>query len=435
MGKNNKTRRAAKAKQRRRRSAAGHRQHQFTDGSSPPTATDLAAAAVIAERRGDRIVRDGLIRHLAELPRSTVAIEIQAGLERYFPQLWESGWQPADLGQVARRSLGDLEVELLGCVLAADAARYAERGHSVAPEWMAQLDGAAQWWDLDRPWLLQLDSRWPETLLAGVRLLAVLGSLPPLPRLVPPPGEWSGLSPMGTHLPAAILAKIRALLAKAESTSFDAEAEALTAKAQELMTRHRIDRAVADRQIANDEVVGRRIWIDNPYPEAKSALLAGIATANGCRAVWTKNIGFATVFGFADELDGIEELFTSLLVQATAALRREGSKLDHHGRSRTTRFRRSFLVAFAERISQRLRSAADRTVRVAENELGGTLVPVLASRAARADEAVDKAFSELEQFSVSATDWEGYSSGFAFGNRADIGTDVVPHELATLTRR
>ena len=42
----------------------------------------------------------------------------------------------------------------------------------------------------------------------------------------------------------AVLARIRQLLAKAESTTFEAEALAFTAKAQELMTRHAIDAAL-----------------------------------------------------------------------------------------------------------------------------------------------------------------------------------------------
>jgi hypothetical protein len=39
--------------------------------------------------------------------------------------------------------------------------------------------------------------------------------------------------------------QVRALSAKAESTSFEHEADALTAKAQEFMARHAIDEAVA----------------------------------------------------------------------------------------------------------------------------------------------------------------------------------------------
>ena len=121
-----------------------------------------------------------------------------------------------------------------------------------------------------------------------------------------------------------------ALLAKAESTNFAAEAEAFTAKAQELMARHRIDRAVLDQgaQNSTEGPVGRRIAVDDPYAEAKTLLLGGIADANGCRAVWSKDLGFTTVFGFPDELDWVEERFTSLLVQSVAALRREGPKQD-----------------------------------------------------------------------------------------------------------
>ena len=99
-------------------------------------------------------------------------------------------------------------------------------------------------------------------------------------------------------------------------------------------------------------------------------LLANVADANGCTAVWSKSSGFTTVFGFVDELDAVDELFTSLLVQATAALRRAGSKSDGYGRSRTTRFRRSFLVAFAVRIGQRLRETVDATVESAVAETG-----------------------------------------------------------------
>ena len=55
----------------------------------------------------------------------------------------------------------------------------------------------------------------------------------------------------GGDVDAGVLAKVRALLAKAESTTFEAEAEALTAKAHQLMVRHTIDEAL---------VAGRGGW-------------------------------------------------------------------------------------------------------------------------------------------------------------------------------
>jgi hypothetical protein len=46
-----------------------------------------------------------------------------------------------------------------------------------------------------------------------------------------------------------------------------------------------------------------------------------VATANRCRVVWHRNLGLRTVMGFRTDLDAVELLFTSLLVQATTALR------------------------------------------------------------------------------------------------------------------
>ena len=164
----------------------------------------------------------------------------------------------------------------------------------------------------------------------------------------------------------------------------------------------------------------RQFRIDNPYADAKAALLSKIADANGCRAVWSKNSGFTTVFGFVDELDAVDELFTSLLVQATAALRRAGSKYDQYGRSRTKRFRRSFLVAFALRIGQRLRETVDATVDVAAVETGTELVPILAARARATLTAAQAAFPETRGFAPSATDGDGWHAGTRFADQADL---------------
>jgi hypothetical protein len=136
--------------------------------------------------------------------------------------------------------------------------------------------------------------------------------------------------------------------------------------------------------------------------------------------VWSKAEGFTTVFGFADELDAVEELFTSLLVQATAALRREGSKSDAFGRSRTTRFRRSFLVAFAVRIGRRLRETVDATVAAAAAERGTALVPVLSARVDAARALAETTFPLTRTFAPSVTDGEGWHAGTVFADLADV---------------
>jgi hypothetical protein len=44
------------------------------------------------------------------------------------------------------------------------------------------------------------------------------------------------------------------------------------------------------------------------------------AHANRCRSVWSSAFRFVTVLGFPSDVDGVELLYASLLVQATAAM-------------------------------------------------------------------------------------------------------------------
>ncbi len=386
---------------------------------------DLFIAAAYAERSGDDAAVLQAVERLAREPSHEVTTEIADLLEHQVAAVWRHGWQPADLDRAIGRELGKVEVALIRRVIASESASYEKLGARVAPSWMAQLEGidAVRTWAPRRPYLLGLGLGLSDVLLGAVRVMSLLFRLPALERLTDPPSDWRDgpAAPRGS-LPDGVLDKVRALLAKAESTTFEAEADSFTAKAQELMARHRIDRVVLDAAgHARGEVpVGRRIGVDDPYADAKAALLAAVADANGCRAVWSKHMGFSTVFGFADDLAAVEELFTSLLVQSSAALRREGRKNDRSGRSRTTRFRRSFLVAFAHRIGQRLRATVDATVEAVSEETGTALVPLLADRDEATRSAAEAVFPEVDSFSPSATDGEGWYAGTLFGDQADL---------------
>jgi hypothetical protein len=67
------------------------------------------------------------------------------------------------------------------------------------------------------------------------------------------------------------------------------------------------------------------------------------------------------VVGFASDVEAVELLFTSLLVQAQAALQAAGARKRGDGSSRTRSFRQSFLVAYATRIQERLGRVAEQT--------------------------------------------------------------------------
>jgi hypothetical protein len=242
--------------------------------------------------------------------------------------------------------------------------------------------------------------------------------LPPLPE-VDVPDE--SLSARGVD--AGMLAKVRALLAKAESTTFPEEAESLSAKAQELMTRHRIDSALLGGP--GGGAGGRRIWIDDPYAAPKVSLLSAVARANGCRAVELGNLGCVHVVGFAADLEVVELLHTSLLVQAASAMLAAGPQVDARGRSRTRSFRRSFLLAYAWRIGGRLAEATAATEAAADAERGGDLLPVLRRRDAEVDDAVADAFPNLRDRRVSpATNAAGWGAGVSAADRADLSRDA-----------
>ena len=244
----------------------------------------------------------------------------------------------------------------------------------------------------------------------AIEVLAVLLLLPPLPVL-----------PQATQVDegeAKVLAKVRGLLAKAESTTFPEEAEALSAKAQELMARHAIDHALASAGARAEAPGGRRLPLEDPYADAKSMLLAAVARANRCRAVHIVDLAHATVLGFESDLVAVEVLFTSLLVQANRAMLAAGRD---DRRSRQRGFRSSFLSAYANRIGQRLEASTQAEVAEADADQGGRLLPVLAARDDAVDDAVDSMFGDgLISRPARISDHRGWLAGHAAADLADL---------------
>jgi hypothetical protein len=158
-------------------------------------------------------------------------------------------------------------------------------------------------------------------------------------------------------------------------------------------------------------------------------LLSEVAMANRCRAVWSQALGFATVFGDEGDLDAVEMLFTSLLVQATRAMVADGPSGRRPGPaagSATRSFRQSFLVAYARRIGDRLRQASEAAVAEADAAAGrgdgaGAMLPVLAQRADAAEAAASAAFPKVKPFSPTARDPRGWAAGQQAADRADLG--------------
>ncbi|WP_204074710.1 DUF2786 domain-containing protein [Planotetraspora phitsanulokensis] len=344
-----------------------------------------------------------------------------SGLRQTVTAAWHGGWQPADVARRIRRAFGGEHVQLAVDAMAEEMRAYAAA--TVADRWLAQLSAldAHVWWEADEEILREKGDRLAMVTRA-VEVLSVLTMLPRLERLCPLPGmARRAVHVSGRAAGERTLARIRALLAKAESTEFPAEAETFTSAAQSLMAKHSIDAAMLAAEPGGaEEPTGRRVGIDPPYEKPKAILLDVVATANRCRAVWSKDLGFSTVLGFDPDLDAVELLFTSLLVQATSGMVQAGARRDLAGRSRTRSFRQSFLAAYAQRIGERLRAASGEAVRQAVAEAGSDLLPVLAARELAVDQAVTVLFPRLSRTGVmSVNDREGWVSGRA---AADLAT-------------
>jgi hypothetical protein len=322
-----------------------------------------------------------------------------------------NGWLPEDVHQAARRRVDEFAVSYVLDTLAA----YVGQFETVHPAWREQLDeaGAVQWWSAAEPHATQWAAKHiltaAEALTTVVEALGLLVSMPALNPVLPVPG--TPYRPTTHHaVDEKQLGRVRALLAKAESSSFPEEAEALSAKAQELMTRYALDRVLVE-SAAPDVPASRRLWLETPYLDAKSLLVRVVATANRCRAVFDARWGFVTVVGDENDLDAVALLTTSLLVQATRAM-----IADPAGRSRA--FRQSFLVSYATRIGERLEKAAETTLADAPD--ADRLLPVLASHELKVQAAFTQLFPDVVGKSVTVRDLDGWDAGRSAADRARL---------------
>ena len=446
MGKANRERRRAKEKQRRQR----QRQQRPGGGdplgdlfgqwrmpaSEPPAelqADQMFGEAMNAWIRGDE---EAVRRHTVRLAHGSAAwwkaVDrlLLIGLSTAAARVWRSGWQPAEVVRHFGRELGKREAAMAKDAIAAEMRGYAPA--TVDRRWTAQLEAidARVWWKRDdryaAGWCERERSDREALLHCAVVVGAFLHCLPPLEELCPRPGTARVFAPgrlAADEADEKVLRKVRALLSKAESTEFPEEAEALTARAQELIARHSIDAALLQTSHgAKEEPIGRRLFIDAPYEPPKALLLQVIAEANRCRTVWNKTLGLSTVVGFPADVRAAELLFTSLLVQATTAMVQTGSRQDRNGRSRTRSFRQAFLSSFTDRIGERLRGAVDHAVREAADETRrADLLPVLAARDTQVDRALESMFGHITQHSVSrGWDTEGWAEGRAAADRASL---------------
>lgn len=222
------------------------------------------------------------------------------------------------------------------------------------------------------------------------------------------------------------LRRVQALLAKAESTEFPAEAETLLAKAQELMTRHAIDEAMltAAGSHRRDDIVTELVGVDPPYAGPKAALLSAVGNANGCRVI-IQGRGSGpkrcAVVGHRSDIAKVTTLFGALSLHAARTML--GAPVPPYDTPR--RFRHAFLLAFAARIGERLQEAARAAQVEAEREAGRSVGLVLVDRSSAVDAAVDEQFPRLRAIRSQASSRAGYLKGRSAADAAALGHRTV----------
>lgn len=211
-----------------------------------------------------------------------------------------------------------------------------------------------------------------------------------------------------------VLRRVRALLAQAEDPACTPEeAAAFSAKAEALIARHAVDEALLEAREHRGRPTTRLLEHPAPYAKPKGMLLAGIAAAYGCRVLSGRDEGL-TVIGFRADIDAVEMLFTSLLVQGA-----------HGCTSGDRSYRTSYWYGFASRVGQRVQELRDRSVAEAEREGSGSEGGAALVLADRSD-AVDRFTREEFPFTRPGrpgrpTSRDGLIAGDASGRRADVG--------------
>jgi hypothetical protein len=266
---------------------------------------------------------------------------------------------------------------------------------------------------------------WASDIGAALSILNLLARLRPLPELAAT-SRRQPERPERPDIDASVLDKVRALLAKAEATDFEEEADAFLTKAQELMTRYNLDRAALEEPSEDGQVAieGSRCWLDEPYLKQKGYLLAVVAKANRCRTVSLYEYGFVTLLGHPDDLTAAEMLFTALLVHATKQmmlpLHLASTPASSRANASRPSYRRSFLLSYANRIGARLSEAASAATEVALASAGQALLPVLANRDRGVEEALHQMFPATRTIKLSSNDAAGWAAGRAAADMADL---------------
>lgn len=250
--------------------------------------------------------------------------------------------------------------------------------------------------------------------------------------------------------------RVLALLAKAEGNTTEAEAEALVAKAAELMARDEISEAMLARAkgLDVDEVTTLALTFRGVTSHAQRELFFAVGRACEFKLI---QVGEdrrleGTWVGFKRDLHAAEVLLTSLLIQqatATKAWQAENPAANFYSRFDRDVARRSFMTSFAYEVGNRLTRIRRETARAVAEERGDrrtdvaaaasddraevtdagqpSVALVLREKTERVNEWYDTKYGHLRRARTSYLSGSASASrqGREAGSRADLGSSKL----------
>lgn len=230
--------------------------------------------------------------------------------------------------------------------------------------------------------------------------------------------------------------RIRRMLALSEDMSTtQAERDHALSMASELMTKHQIERAMIDLgETRREKIAEQTFTYVAPYTMEKSTLLGWTASALGLRSVlWArgKTASHSTVYGYESDLELLDMLYTSLLLQQAQALKLAQPPYHLYG-AEVAAWRRDWMRAFISAAVDRVRLAHQREVEKFDQQTGADsgssgAALVLASRADAVAAHVAQLHPKLGKPRKlrALRHVDAVRQGYAAGSRADVGMTRV----------
>jgi hypothetical protein len=227
----------------------------------------------------------------------------------------------------------------------------------------------------------------------------------------------------------SIINRVRALIAKAESSPYPAEADAFMAKAQALINQYAIDEA---RLHGTDptSIGHEQLPMTGSYSRERAHVWGAVAHANRCQVLTFSKPGSSAVMELAligrpRDRELVKVLATSLELQAMR--RMADLDLDRSWETPVVQ-RRSFLRGFAGEVSTRLARAK------ADQHVFGSAAAALELAEVAVDSYMHDEFDVSTRRSQSRIDGAAYSRGRRAGASADVGAGRIGTNRGALPR-